>query len=187
MVVTNPTTPRQRVARDTHPIELQRLAFQEATHDTCEPLNVQAVIWLFRAFNAAMNGQSEELRPIGLSPSAWNVLMALHNTEDRLLEPCQLANRLLISRPSVTGLLDTLQTKNLVERLPHAEDRRRVLVRLTDAGLELIESHVGTHYAEMNALLADLSADEKETLVTLLRRVRGAAPPDIAADADATS
>ena len=178
MAVTSPTTPRSRVAPDTHPLELQRLAFQEATHDACNPLNVQSLIWIFRAFNAAMNGQSEELRPMGLSPSAWNVLMALHNTEDRTLEPCQLAQRLLISRPSVTGLLDTLQTKGLIQRQPHADDRRRVLVRLTDAGLKQLESHFDTHYAEMNALFSDLDDDEKATLVSLLRRVRGAQPPD---------
>lgn len=178
MVVSSPTVPRSRVAPDTHPIELQRLAFQEATHEACDPLNVQALIWIFRAFNAAMNGQSEELRPMGLSPSAWNVLMALNNTEDGTLEPCQLAQRLLISRPSVTGLLDTLQTKDLIERQPHTDDRRRVLVSLTDAGRHQLESHFGTHYAEMNALLDDLSDDEKATLVSLLRRVRGAQPPD---------
>jgi len=179
VVTTNPTAPRQRVADNTHPLELQRLAFQEASHDACDPLNVQSVVWLFRAFNAAMNGQSEELRPLGLSPSAWNVLMALNNTSDHVLEPCQLAARLLISRPSVTGLLDTLQAKKLIERQPHADDRRRVLVCLTDAGKDMLESHFGTHYAEINALLADLTPDEKATMVGLLRRVRGATPPDL--------
>ena len=178
MVVANPARPRQRVAPDSHPIELQRLAFQEATSQECDPLNVQALIWIFRAFNAANNGQSEELRPLGLSPSAFNVLMALHNNDDRTLEPCQLAQRLLISRPAVTGLLATLQGKGLVERLPHAEDRRRVLVRLTDHGVKLLESHFTSHYLQLNAGFADLDADQKATLVTLLRRVRGAVPPD---------
>lgn len=170
--------PRQRVAPDTHPVEMQRLTFQEATHPDCDPLNVQGILWLFRAFNAAMNTQTEELRPLGLSPSAFNVLMALHNTTDRTLEPCQLAQRLLISRPSVTGLLDTLQSKGLIDRLPHAEDRRRVLVCLTDEGLHLLESHFETHYREMNKLFDDLSADETAEMVGLLRRVRGAVPPD---------
>ncbi len=178
MVVLDPARPKQRVASDTHPLELQRLAFEEATSPECDPLNVQALIWIFRAFNSVINGQAEELRPLGLSASAFNVLMALHNTEDRTLEPCQLAHRLLISRPSVTGLLDTLQGKGLIERLPHADDRRRVLVRLTDEGLALLESHFSTHYRELNKVFADLSADEKATLVTLLRRVKGAVPPD---------
>lgn len=185
MAMTTATRPRGRVAPNSHPIELERLAMQEATHPDCDPLNVQALIWIFRAFNSAMNGQSEELRPLGLSPSAFNVLVALHNTADRTLEPCQLADRLLISRPSVTGLLDTLQNKGLIDRLPHADDRRRVLVRLTHDGLRLLESHFATHYAEMNKLFADLDADEKATLVALLRRVRGAAPRNFTDEAAA--
>lgn len=178
MVGTKLAGPTGTVAPDTHPIELQRLAFEESTHPSCEPLNVQVLVWLFRAFNSTANAQADELRPTGLSPSAFNVLMALHNTDDRTLEPCQLAARLLISRPSVTGLLDTLQAKGLVERSPHAEDRRRVLVCLTDKGYGLLQSHFATHYQEMNAAFDDLSATEKSTLVTLLRRVRGAVPPD---------
>jgi DNA-binding MarR family transcriptional regulator len=185
MVLTKPVQPRQTVAPDTHPIELQRLAFEESTHDECDPLSVQTLIWLFRAYNAVSTAQTEELRPTTLSPSAFNVLMALHNTDDRKLEPCQLATRLLISRPSVTGLLDTLQTKGLIERLPHADDRRRVLVRLTDDGLALLKSHFETHYREMNGAFADLSPDERATLVTLLRKVRGATPPDFTDEAAA--
>lgn len=177
-MVTSSIAPRMRVARETHPIELQRLALQAASHQACDPLNVQCMVWLFRAFNATINAQAEELRPLGLSPSAFNVLMALHNTDDRMLEPCQLADRLLISRPSVTGLLDTLQAKNLITRRPHAEDRRRILVTLTADGQRLLESHFATHYAEQNAAFADLTTDERELLVTLLRRVRGAVPAD---------
>lgn len=184
MALTKPARPRQTVAPDTHPIELQRLAFEESTHDECDPLSVQTLVWLFRAFNGVANAQAEELRPTGLSSSAFNVLMALHNTDDRTLEPCQLAARLLISRPSVTGLLDTLQAKGLVERLPHAEDRRRVLVQLTEDGLELLKSHFETHYREVNAAFGALSTDERSTLVTLLRRVRGATPPDFTVEAE---
>jgi DNA-binding MarR family transcriptional regulator len=182
MKVDSPVAPKGRVAAGTHPVELRRLAYQEATHPSFDPLNVQCMMWLFRAFNATLNAQAEELRPLGLSPSAFNVLMALHNSADRMLEPCQLAQRLLISRPSVTGLLDTLQAKDLVTREPHGDDRRRILVHLTSAGESVLESHYATHYAEQAAAFAELSADERETLVTLLRRVRGAVPSDFAED-----
>lgn len=178
MVVGSPARPRKDVAPDTHLEELERLARQEATHPTCDPLNVQALVWLFRAFNAAITAQTEELRPLGLSPSAFNVLMALHNTDGHTLEPCQIAQRLLISRPSVTGLLDTLENKNLLTRSAHPDDRRRILVTLTNDGLALLESHFATHYAEQNNLFCDLDAEERATLITLLRRVRGAVPAD---------
>lgn len=182
MPVDTSAQPRKAVAPDTHPIELQRLASQEATHPECDPLSVQALIWLFRAFNATINAQAEELRPLGLSPSAFNVLMALRNTPDATLEPCELSARLLISRPSVTGLLDTLQAKGLIRREPHTDDRRRVLVTLTDDGQALLESHFATHYREQKAAFADLDDDERVQLVTLLRRVRGAVPADMRDD-----
>jgi DNA-binding MarR family transcriptional regulator len=175
-----PMAPRKPAAPGTHPTELQRLALQEQTHPDCDPLAVQSVIWLFRAYNAAIAAQAEELRPLDLSPSAFNVLMALLNTPGQTLEPCELAERLLISRPSITGLLDTLQGKQLIQRHPHSADRRRVLVALTQAGRDLLDRHFPVHYREQNALLADLSPAERATLVTLLRRVRGAAPEHLA-------
>jgi DNA-binding MarR family transcriptional regulator len=169
-------TPAGRTAPGTHPLEAQRLALQEQTLPGCDPLKVQATIWVFRAFSAVNNAQAEELRPLRLSPSAFNVLMALLNTPDHVLEPCQLADRLLVSRPSITGLLDTLQSKGLVTRQPHSADGRRVLVELTDVAHELLRDHVDAHYAEQERVFSNFTEDELATLVTLLRKVEGATP-----------
>lgn len=171
-----PAPPTDRVAPGTHPLERHRIALQQQTWPQCDPLLVQGLIWLSRAYNAAVTSQAEALRPHGLSPSAFNVLMALHNTIDHTLEPCQLAERLLVSRPSVTGLLDTLQNKLLIERRPHPDDRRRVIVALTRAGRAALESAFEDHHCEQEALFVDLTEDELSTLVTLLRRVKGAVP-----------
>jgi MarR family 2-MHQ and catechol resistance regulon transcriptional repressor len=141
-----------------------------------DPLAAQAFGWLHRAANAATTAHAEELRPHGLSPSAFNVLLALSQTPDGTLEPCQLAERLLVTRPSVTGLLDTLQTKRLIERRPHHEDRRRVLVALTREGRALLHSTFAAHLRCQRELFAGLSQDELATLVLLLRRVKGAMP-----------
>lgn len=172
--------PTKRVAPGTSPVELARLALQETTHPDCDPLLVQGHIWLLRAANAATNAQADELRHLGLSPSAFNVLMSLRNTPGAVLEPCQLAERLLVSRPSMTGLLDTLQAKGLVVRRPHPEDGRRVLVALTDDAEALLEGHFAEHYRRQAEMFAELSADEVATLVQLLRRVRGATPAHLA-------
>ena len=178
----SPSRPIQPVAPGTAAAELERLALQERTHPDARPLAIQAIIWLFRASNAAMNDQADELRQLDLSPSAFNVLQALVNTPQQELEPCQLAERLLISRPSITGLLDTLEAKGLVQRRSHPADRRRVLVSLTDRARSLLEGHYEEHYLRQNTLLADLSEEELATLVTLLRKVRGATPEHLAGD-----
>lgn len=174
-----PDHPVRRIASGTHPVEAGRLALQERTSPECDPLAVQGVIWLFRAYNAVAVSQAEGLRRHGLSPSGFNVLMALHNTPGSTLEPCQLAERLLVSRPSMTGLLDTLQAKGLVRRQPHQADRRRVHVVLTGEGRALLDAQFPTHYRSQNALFGDLSPDEVERLVGLLRRIHGAVPPHL--------
>ena len=179
------STPRHPVAPGTSDIELDRLARMESSHPDCDPLTAQALIWLVRAANAVVNAQADELRPLGLSPSGWNVLVALHNTEGHILEPCQLADRLVVSRPSITGLLDTLQAKGLIIRQPHSDDRRRVLVHLTAAGMQVLREHFAAFYEHQRSALQGLSEADRMSLVELLRNVTGAAPADTVVPAPA--
>ena len=171
-----PARPRADVAPDTHPLELGRLALEEAQHADCDPLTVQLLMWIVRASNAVLASQAEALREVELSTSAFNVLMALRNTPGKQLEPCDIADRLLVTRPSVTGLLDTLEGKGLIERHPHPQDRRRRLVRLTDAAHAVLTENLALHYAELERMFAALSRKEQKVLVTLLRRIDGATP-----------
>lgn len=164
------------VAPDTHPLELERLARERAQHAECDPLAVQVLVWLVRAATAVLDNQAENLRDVGLSTSGFNVLMALRNSPGQVLEPCDIAERLLVSRPSVTGLLDTLESRGLIERRSHPHDGRRRLVHLTAAARDLLAGNLSVHYREIDRLLADLSREEQVHLVTLLRRVDGATP-----------
>ncbi|MDA8043920.1 MAG: MarR family transcriptional regulator [Actinomycetota bacterium] len=50
-----------------------------------------------------------------------------------------IANRFLVSSASMTSLLDTLETRGLVERQPHPTDRRKVLIQQTDQAREIVD------------------------------------------------
>lgn len=52
-------------------------------------------------------------------------------------EPSKMADYLLILRVTMTSIIDGLQKRGLVERVPHPSDRRRICVRLLPAGEEL--------------------------------------------------
>lgn len=171
--------PRRRVAPGTHPVELERLARQEHQQPEADPLHVQATIWLFRAYGVQQAALADELRTHSLSTSGFNLLMALANSPEHALEPCTLAERLLISRPSVTSLIDTLATRGLVRRTAVAEDRRRVRVELTQAGRHLVTEDYPRGYASADGPLGDLDDEELTTLIALLRKVRGAAHPSL--------
>ena len=175
----------RQVAPGTHPVELARLARERSQHPGCDPLATQVLLWVVRASSALLAAQAETLRDADLSPSAFNVLMALRNTPGGVLEPCDIAERLLVTRPSVTGLLDTLESKGLVERGAHPADRRRRLVRLTDQAHDVLSANLGRHYAALDELLADLGADERRSLVGLLRRIDGTTPAALRDDPDA--
>lgn len=150
---------------------------QGADQGALPPAN-QAIVWLFRAYNATMNELATSLRPLGLSPSAFHVLQTLAGSGDQELEPCELANRLLVSRPSVTGLIDTLEAKSLVSRRRHPADRRRVLVGLTEGARALLGEHAPEHDQCLRRVAGQLSADELASLTTLLRKIHGAMPPE---------
>lgn len=177
-----PSPDGQRALSGTQTDSGEGRALLEQPDPACDPGAVQTVLWLSRAYHAAVNAQIEELRPLELSPNAFNALLALHSAPDHTLEPCQLSARLDVSRPAVTGLLDTLEHKGLVVRRPHSKNRRRLLIELTAAGRALLVRHFPTHYARLNALVEALSEEEMATLVSLLQRIRGAAPDHAAGE-----
>ena len=83
----------------------------------------------------------------------------------------QAAARLGIDRTTMVGLLDSLEGKDLVARRPDAEDRRRNVVVLTDAGqVKLQEATQASDTAEQE-LLARLDEREAAQFRALLERV----------------
>ncbi|GGP24921.1 MarR family winged helix-turn-helix transcriptional regulator [Silvimonas amylolytica] len=73
---------------------------------------------------------------------------------------------------AMTRLLDKLEEKGYLRRQPHQEDRRALQITLTEAGLALWTTMRGCGDDSMEQALVDLSADEQETLISLLKRVR---------------
>jgi DNA-binding MarR family transcriptional regulator len=125
---------------------------------------------LLRAAARVTARQSEQLRDLGLSPSAFALLGHLADADDGL-QPCALADLLGVTRPSVCGLIDGLQAKELVCREPHDHDGRRVIVRLTEAGEALLSRTWTAYAAGQRALLCDLTTSERRRLAALVDRV----------------
>jgi DNA-binding MarR family transcriptional regulator len=61
----------------------------------------------------------------------------------------ELAERLQIRHHSAVGLVDRLEEQGLVRRMPNEDDRREVLIGLTEKGLSVLESLANTHREEL--------------------------------------
>ncbi len=87
------------------------------------------------------------------------------------METNRLATECDLAKGTVTGLVTTLEKQGLVERERRADDRRRVLVRLTPAGLATIEDLFPRFNQFEGEMSGGLDTDEKEELARLLRQV----------------
>ena len=126
---------------------------------------------LTRAAGRVASEQQRLLRDVGLSPSAFAILLELAASHGEGMQPCTLADRLSVTRPSVCGLIDGLEDKGLVARGPHDRDGRRVIVRLTTRGDEMVASHCDRYELSLQPLVDDLSDSDRHSLAALLDRI----------------
>lgn len=110
-----------------------------------------------------------------LSPTAKLALAVIEGAGSPL-EPSAIAERLLITSGSMTSMLDTLEKRGFVRRLPHPDDRRKLLIEITDAGVAVVDELLPSiHQRERVVIDGALSAAEQSELLRLLARVQQAA------------
>ncbi len=117
---------------------------------------------LAKSIDAALDGT-------GITHAQAGVLLML--ASGRYATAADLVRDMYTDAASMTRMLDRLQKRGLIERMPHAEDRRQVHLLLTSAGaalsgrLPLILTDV------LNAQFAAFSAEEVGFLKSLLRKL----------------
>ncbi|MFC7297741.1 MarR family winged helix-turn-helix transcriptional regulator [Herminiimonas aquatilis] len=114
---------------------------------------VRSIRLLAECFHAFERQSGANIRSrTGLTPSQFDIVATLGNTEGMTFK--DLGERTLITKGTLTGVIDRLQEKGLVERVTQVEDRRSTLVRLTKLG-----------EAEFNRVFAPQIAFGKQSFV----------------------
>ena len=111
------------------------------------------------------------LQPFDLSPASALVLSIVADAESPL-PPNKIADRLIISRATVTGLIDSLERRGYVQRRPHHADRRMLLVELTDRGRQVATAFRPIVHQHQKVWLASLSEEEQHQLLAALQQVQ---------------
>ena len=93
------------------------------------------------------------------------------------LSPTRLGRGLMLSSAGVTSRIDRLERRGLVRRLPDPDDRRGVIVELTDEGGRLVDEAVAAVAESDRQLLARLDADEIAQLQALLKKLLASLEP----------
>ena len=118
-----------------------------------------------------LNNIASLLRPLDLTPASGLALSILADSEDPL-PPHEIAERLIVSRATVTGLVDSLESRGLAQRGPHPTDRRMLLVEITEKGRKAADEFRPIVHRHHRAWFEVLDDGEKAQLTRLLERVR---------------
>lgn len=107
-----------------------------------------------------------------LRPGRFAAMMLIHQNPG--LTQMELSRAIARDKSSVTPLVQTLQREGLITRTPSEIDRRRVTLRLTDAGEEVLKSllaHAEEHDRKLDAIVGDRKAELLELLKLITRQL----------------
>jgi DNA-binding MarR family transcriptional regulator len=131
----------------------------------------EACLNILRTSDRFQNRFGKLCREFGITPSQYNVLRILRGVGRPM--PClDISERMVQLVPAMTGLLDRLETQELIRRERCTEDRRVVYIVLTNQGRELLD-RMDRPVLELNkALLGHLTRAELKELSRLLEKAR---------------
>jgi len=104
-----------------------------------------------------------------LTISQFGVLEALYHLGPQAQNI--LGEKILKSNSNMTTVIDNLEKRQLVHRERAKDDRRKIIVHLTDAGLKLIKDIFPKHVHAIEQQFSVLNSVEKQMLCDLLRKL----------------
>ncbi|HEX7645744.1 MAG TPA: MarR family transcriptional regulator [Burkholderiaceae bacterium] len=108
------------------------------------PLNSEVRLTLLIKHNAGLltDVLNRTVEPFGITGVAYVAMMTLQSTPENLANPSELCVATSETRSNMTRITDELVAKGLIKRVANEQDRRRVDLSLTEAGMELLRQVV---------------------------------------------
>ncbi len=115
----------------------------------------------------------DQLKPFKISWQQFNILRILKGHQPEAATVKMLGERMIDKMSNASRLVEKLKQKGLVERRSCSQDRRRVDIYITPAGLELVIKASEVVEREIENSLSNLSIAETKLLNELLDKLRG--------------
>ena len=132
-----------------------------------EPPITNYLAYLLAQANRQVTAQlTEALNEEGVQIEHWRILEVLSDEQGRSMG--ELAELVLMNHPALTKTIDRMVSNGFVHRRADAQDSRRVLVYITDHGLELVgrlKECVDQHHEALNAAVGSKKAEQLKKLL----------------------
>jgi MarR family transcriptional regulator, 2-MHQ and catechol-resistance regulon repressor len=127
---------------------------------------------LVRAYQAFSAYSEAHIRQFDLTPAQFDVIATLGNTNG--LSMGEIGEKTLITKGTLTGVIDRLIHKQLVLREVPPDNRRNVIVQLTPQGQRIFEQSFPSHIAHLKERFDRLQPTDIEALMDLLAQLKQA-------------
>ena len=128
---------------------------------------LRALVEAYQAFEAYSGAH---IRAIDLTPSQFDIIATLGNTPGMPLN--ELGAKTLITKGTLTGVVDRLSDKQLVRRIASSSDGRSQIVQLTPQGEAMFERIFPAHIKHMERAFVALPPHELAGTEAALQRLR---------------
>jgi len=125
---------------------------------------------LVRAYQAFTSYSDAHVRALGLTPPQFDIISTLGNTPGITFN--KLAEKTLITKGTLTGIIDRLEQKGLVRREVPADDRRSFVARLTSEGERVFEETFPLHINYLKQRFEKLDRHELKQIQAALEKLR---------------
>jgi MarR family transcriptional repressor of emrRAB len=122
----------------------------------------------FREMNDRLNSR---LAAFGLNTTTMVPMTMIYSSPDNAIHPSELSHSIYSSKTNITRLTDELVSQGWVERRACMEDRRKVVLSLTPAGVALVEQALPAQWQDVREIWGVLSEGECAILQELFGKV----------------
>jgi MarR family transcriptional repressor of emrRAB len=113
----------------------------------------------------------QKIRPFGLAEAEFRVLSTLFSQPDGVAHPSDLCSRAAQSPANMSRIADALVSRDLITRVMSAQDRRRMVLRITEQGEDLVRELLPKMWVSLRGMLSEFSESEQSQLISLLKRL----------------
>ncbi|WP_082235581.1 MarR family winged helix-turn-helix transcriptional regulator [Halobacillus massiliensis] len=131
--------------------------------------SLKLFVVLSKANRAISDLVKDDIQRYGLNPTEFGVLELLYHEGEQPLQ--KIGEKILLASGSITYVVDKLEKKGYIERVPDPNDRRITYASINDTGKQLLHDIFPDHWQQIEKITDGLKDEEKKQAIELLKKL----------------
>ncbi|MDQ0159232.1 MarR family winged helix-turn-helix transcriptional regulator [Alkalibacillus salilacus] len=134
-----------------------------------EDPSLKLFVVLSKASGTLNHLAQHDMTRYGLNPSEFALLELLYHRGRQPLQ--KIGERILLTSGSITYVVNNLEAKGWLTRVPSPNDRRVTYAEITEAGRDLLNEIFPKHWQAIEQFMDGLTEEEKREAITLMKKL----------------